>query len=91
MYTNIEEGLLYFSVGGKIDVKKLPKFGEITLKIQDGKIVHIRKIEDERLNHTDQIKTTRGMFNKLNGFLNIPLFHYRKLQEERNYIYVHTN
>ncbi|AXJ13661.1 hypothetical protein Sp14A_17540 [Streptococcus pluranimalium] len=49
----LKEGLIYFSQNGKIEVRELPKFGEVTLKIQDGKIIHVRKIEDERVNHAD--------------------------------------
>ncbi|MGV3006015.1 DUF2292 domain-containing protein [Streptococcus pluranimalium] len=49
----LKEGLIYYLNGGKIEPKELPDYGEVTLKIQDGKIVHIRKIEDERINQAD--------------------------------------
>ena len=51
--TEIKKGFVYFQTHGIIKLLAFPKFGDITLKIQDGEVVASEQRELKRYKKTD--------------------------------------
>lgn len=44
----IENGFILIQKNGKMELEKLPEYGEITIKIQDKKVVNILTTHNEK-------------------------------------------
>lgn len=44
----IENGFILIKKNGKMELEKLPEYGEVTIKVQDKKVVHISTTHNQK-------------------------------------------